>query len=190
LNTLVARAFLYDPLAAELKALDNELDPMQRTLSVSHTPLLKFVLPPIWIVIVGYASWQLWSNPETVFVDREVGAATAALRWLLLALLAASLVVLFAFVVPLKRVRLTPEGLLVSNYIREITVPFRDIERVRQNWLPTFRLVALDLRTDTALGRRAIFMPAVPRRTAFWRPDYWREDDLVDELRRLARVTD
>ena len=170
--------------------LDRELAPMQRTLSVRHTALLKFVLPPIWIGVVGYGVWQLSSNPEMVLVDREAGAATIALRWLLLALVAASLLVLFAFVVPLKRVRLAPDGLLVSNYLREITVPFRAIARVRQNWLPTFRLVALDLRTDTTLGRRVIFMPAATQRMAFWRADYWREDALVDELRRFAGLTD
>jgi hypothetical protein len=161
---------------------------MQRTVSIRHTALLKFVLTPIWIIIVVYAAWQLLSNPEAVLVDRESGSAMAA-RWLLLALLAVSLVVLVAFVVPLKRVQLEAEGLRVSNYIREITVPFGDIARVRQNWLPTFRVVTLNLRTDTPLGRRVIFMPAGPQRMAPWRSDYWREDDLVAELRRLAGLT-
>jgi hypothetical protein len=161
---------------------------MKRTLSARYTALLKFVLPPIWIGLVGYAGWQLWSNPD-VLLEGDAGAAALAVRWLLLALVAASLVVLFAFVVPLKRVHLTPDGLRISNYRREVTVPFRAIARVRQNWLPTFRLVMLELRTDAALGRRVIFMPAGPPRMAFWRADYWREDDLVSELRRLAGLT-
>ncbi len=154
---------------------------MERTLSLRHTALLKFVLPPIWIGIVVYGVWQLWSNPEAVLVAREAGAASLVLRWLLVALVAASLLVLFAFVVPLKRVRLAPDGLRVSNYRREVTMPFRAVARVRQNWLPTFRLITLDLRTATALGRRVIFMPAGPQRMAFWRAEYRREDDLVGE---------
>jgi hypothetical protein len=161
---------------------------MQRTLSAGHTALLNFVLPPIWIAVVGYAIWQLWSNPGAV-LEGDVGAGAVVLRWLLLALVAASLLVLFAFVVPLKRVQLTPDGLRVSNYRREVTVPFRAIARVRQNWLPTFRLVTLELRTDAGRSRRVIFMPAGPQRMAFWRPDYWREDDLVGELRTLAGLT-
>lgn len=161
---------------------------MQRTLSARHTVLLKFVLPPIWIGIAGYGLWQLWSNPETVLVDREGGAGTL-LRWLLLALVAASLLVLFAFVVPLKRVRLASGGLLVSNYRSEITVPFHAIARVRQKWLPTFRLITLDLRPDTGRGRQVIFVPAGPQRMAFWRADYSQEDDIVGELRRLAGLS-
>ncbi|MFN2566485.1 MAG: PH domain-containing protein [Gemmatimonadaceae bacterium] len=163
---------------------------MQRTLSVRHTALLKFLLPPVWLAVVAYAVWQLWSSPEEVLSDGEAGAATLALKWLFLALVAVSLVVLFAFVVPLKRVRLEPDGLRISNYFREITVPFSAIARVRQNWLPTYRLVTLDLRTETPLGRRVIFMPAGPRRWAFWRADYRREDEVVAELRALAGLTD
>lgn len=122
-------------------------------------------------------------------LDTDAGLGTAALKWIFLALLAAGLVVLFAFVVPLKRVRLTPDGLRISNYIREITVPFSAIAAVRQNWLPTFRLITIDLRTETPLGRRMIFMPAGTQRGAFWRAEYRREDALVSELRRLAGLT-
>ncbi|MGH2372855.1 MAG: hypothetical protein ACRDIC_05180, partial [bacterium] len=170
--------------------LDSEHASMDRTLSVRQTGLLKFVLPPVWISIVGYAGWRLLLRPETVLFDYEAGAATAAVKWLLLALLAISLLVLFAFVVPLKRVRLAADGLRVSNYVREVTVPFGAIARVRQNWLPTFRLITLELRSGTPLGRRVIFRPAVPQRMDFWRRDYWREDALVSELRRLAGLTD
>ena len=162
---------------------------MQRTLSFRHTGLLKFALPPIWLGIVSYGVWQLWSRPEDVLVDYDAGPATAALTWLFLALVAVSLLVMFAFVLPLKRVRLAPDGLRVSNYVREINIPFGEIARVRQNWLPTFRLVTLDLRTETPLGRRVIFMPAGSQRMAFWRAEYRREDDLVSELRRLAGLT-
>jgi hypothetical protein len=156
---------------------------MERTLSVRHTGILKFVLPPLWIGLAGYAIWQVWARPEQAF-NREVPGTV--LIWLLSALFAASLVVLFAFVIPLKRVRLIDDGLRVSNYRREVTIPFRDIARVRQNWLPTFRLITVDLRTDTPLGRRFIFMPAGAQRFAFWRPTYRQEDRLLGELRQLA----
>src|SRR5688572_29250854 len=153
---------------------------MLRTLSIRPTPLLKFALPPLWIGGVGYAIWLLWVHPERV-LDAEPGAATLALQWFFLALFALSLFLLFAFVVPLKRVQLASDGLRVSNYMREITIPFSAIARVRQNWLPTFRLITLDLRTQTPLGRRVIFMPAVPQLMAFWRANYWHEDELVRE---------
>jgi hypothetical protein len=163
---------------------------MQRTLSLRHTWLLKFVLPPVWLGIVGYAIWHSLSRPDDAFVDRNAGLTTTALTWVFFALIAASLSVLFAFVVPLKRVRLTPDGLRVSNYVREITIPFAAIARVRQNWLPTFRLIRLDLRTETPLGRHVIFMPVGSQGMAFWRAEYRREDEVVAELRRLAGLAD
>lgn len=109
---------------------------MTRTISIGSTPLLKSVLGPIWLVGAAYAIWVLWARPESVLDDYQPGGMTA-LQLILLALLAASLVVLFAFVVPLKRVRLAPDGLLVSNYLRESVVPFSAIASVRQYSLPT-----------------------------------------------------
>ena len=46
---------------------------MRRTLSARHTALLKSVLPPIWIGLVGSAAWLLWSNPD-VLLEGEAGA--------------------------------------------------------------------------------------------------------------------
>lgn len=155
-----------------------------RTLSTRPTPLLKFALPPLWLALAGYALWLIWVRPEVAFGGP--GPAALGLQSLLSAVIAISLVVLFAFVIPLKRVRLAPDGLRVSNYRRDITIPFTAVARVRQAWLPTFRLVAIDLRSETPLGRRVIFMPAVRRPLAFWRAAYWREDALVHELRSLA----
>ena len=159
---------------------------MPRMISSPVTPLLKFGLSPLWVGSVGYAICLLWLSPERVLNEAESTALTRALQWVFLALFAGSLLILLAFVVPLKRVSLGDDGLRVSNYVREITIPFSAIARVRQNWLPTFRLITLHLRTPTPLGRRVIFMPAVPRRMAFWRSDYWSEDELVRELRSLA----
>ena len=159
---------------------------MLRTLSIRASALVKFALPPLWIGGAGYVIWLLWVHPERVLADAELGPATLVPQRLFLALWVVSLVPLFAFVVPLKRVRLGPDGLCVSNYVREITIPFSAIESVRQSWLPTFRLITLELRTHTPLGRRVIFMPAGPRPLAFWRAAYWRADEIVRELRSLA----
>ena len=65
-------------------------------------------------------------------------------------------------------------------------MPFSAIESARQRWLRTFRLVALVLRADAGLGRRVLFMPAVPMPVAVWRKDYRREDEVVRELRALS----
>lgn len=162
---------------------------MPGTISIRATPLLKFVLPPVWLVAVAYALRLLWSGPQPALGDFDPTVALL-LRLILTALVAASLIVLIRFVLPLKRVRLMPDGLLVSNYVREIAVPFSAIESARQRWLPTFRLVTLVLRADAGLGRRVLFMPAVPMPVAVWRKDYWREDEVVRELRALSASSD
>ena len=159
---------------------------MQRTLSARSTPLLKFVLAPAWTALAAYVGWQLLFHPADIIAVSDTGVVAPATRWLLLVLLTASLAVLLAFVVPLKRVALTPDGLRISNYRREITVPFSAIARVRQNWLPTFRLVTVDLSSATPLGRRVIFMPAGAGRVAFWRAAYWQQDPVVTELQSLV----
>ena len=163
---------------------------MLRTISSRATPLLKFALSPFWVGAVGYALWLLWLYPERALDEGESTAVTRTLQWVFLALFAGSLLILLVFVVPLKRVRLGADGLRVSNYAREITIPFSAIARVQQNWLPTFRLITVHLRTETPFGRRLIFMPAVPRLRAFWRREYWKEDELVRELRSLAGLPD
>lgn len=157
---------------------------MQRTLSARSTPFLKFALPPIWMAGTGYVVWRLLTDPGTL-LGSEVETLTP-IGWILLALIGGSLIVLFAFVAPLKQVRLTESGLAISNYLRETTVPFDAILAIRQNWLPTFRLITLKLRPEFGWGSRVIFMPAGGQRFAFWRPQYRRQDPLVGELRRLA----
>lgn len=157
----------------------------ERTLSSPRTALLKFAVPIAWLAIGGYAVWRLWTRPDAV-LDVDPGSTTDALRWLFLVLFAVGLMLAFAFVAPLKRVRLGRDGLRISNFRREITLPFAAIARVRQSWLPTFRVVTMDLRHESEFGRRIIFRPAGPRRMAFWKADYGREDDLVGELKRLA----
>lgn len=163
---------------------------MSRTLSSRATPLLKFVLPPFWIGAAGYVIGLLWMHPERVLGEAGSAAGTLALQGLFFALVIGSLLILWAFVLPLKRVQLAADGLRVSNFVRETTIPFSAIARVRQNWLPTFRLITLDMRAQTPLGRRVIFMPAVPQRMAFWRAEYRREDEMVRELRSLAGLAD
>jgi hypothetical protein len=163
---------------------------MSRTLSASPTFVLKFVLAPLWSALAVYALWRLWSDPRGLLTEGLGEAAFAVIRWALVALLISSLVILIAFVVPLKRVRLAPDGLHVSNFRREIHVPFNVLTRVRQNWLPTFRLVTIELRAAGPFGRRIVFMPSGAGPLAVWRPSYWREDAIVGEIRRLAGLTE
>ena len=80
----------------------------------------------------------------------------------------------------LKRVRMDERQLYVSNYFREIHIPFAEITDVRQNrWLNS-RPITIYFRDATEFGGKATFMPK-------WRIQlFWRTDPVVSELKQLA----
>src|SRR5437870_13592916 len=61
--------------------------------------------------------------------------------------------------IPLKRVRLTQDTLLISNYWQEIRVPLRDVHDVTESRWINIHPVTLHLRHPTAFGSRVVFMP-------------------------------
>jgi hypothetical protein len=132
---------------------------MDRTVSSIMTFFLKFLLPPLWIGGFGIGILQ---ND----VDLQV-----MLYWIV-----GSTFLLWSSV-PLKRVVLRADGLSVSNYRREILIPFGAIERVTQNRWSGGRPVTIYLRSETPFGRRIRFMPAG------WRLALWQEDEVVKEIR-------
>jgi hypothetical protein len=83
----------------------------------------------------------------------------------------------------LKRVRIDGRQLFVSNFVREIRIPFSAIVDVRQNrWLNS-RPITIYFRDVTEFGDRATFMPKWRIRILFWRID-----PVVDELKQLAAL--
>jgi hypothetical protein len=154
---------------------------MPRTISAQSTPVLKFVLPPVCAVLFGVAAYALWSD-GTGLAFRALRATMPVLhQWLLLAVSATAAVSAFGTCPRLKRVQLTDAGLRVSNYFAEADIPFRAIERVSQGrWHPV-RPVTIWLRSDNRFGERITFVPVPRSRLAFWR-----EDEVVADLRALA----
>lgn len=156
---------------------------MPRTISSPSTPVLKFVLPPLGAALLGVAADALWSDGTGV-AFRALRAAMPVLhQWLLLAVVATAAVSVFGTCPRLKRVQLTDAGLRVSNYFAETDIPFRAIERVSQSRWHHVRPVTVWLRTDSSFGDRITFAPATRSRLAFWR-----EDEVVADLRALAHT--
>ena len=89
-------------------------------------------------------------------------------------------IIFVRFHFPLKQVELEDQTLYVSNYLREIQVPLRDVESVKQGFWFTRAFVTIWLRTQTDLGRRIVFIP--PRR---WSAS-WDRDPVVGELRAMV----
>ncbi len=95
----------------------------------------------------------------------------------------AGVVASVVYCVPLKRVRVSDHGesLVVSNYLREWTIPVGLISEVTQNRWLKLRPITIHLRIDPGCGSRVMFMP--PLRLNFL---FWREDPEVAELRSLV----
>ena len=76
------------------------------------------------------------------------------------------------------------EGLVVSNYFREVRIPRRKISGVSENRLLNHHPVTITLREDLGFGRRITFMPTA-RFFALWS-----SHPVVSELRRWAGLRD
>jgi hypothetical protein len=84
---------------------------------------------------------------------------------------------------PLKSVVAGRQGILVSNFFRELEIPYPQIAGVRENkWLNT-RVTTIWLRTDSAFGQQLRFQPYSHFILLFWR-----DHPAVVELRRRVQL--
>ncbi len=136
----------------------------ERTLSSAWTFWMKYVFPVVWISGFGSAT-ILTAAPQNKIVF--------LVAWSL-----GTIFILWANA-GLKRVRIDERQLHVSNYSREICVPFSAIADVRQNRWINSRPITIYFRDATPFGDQVTFMPKQ-------RFQFWSVDPVVDELKRLA----
>lgn len=140
-----------------------------RTMSSAWTFCYKFIVPALWAVAIGVASVSTFTN-ERVEVAIAVVWAVAG-------------VALLRVCVPLKRVSLEDDALLVSNFRTEWRIPYALIADVTQNRWIKLRPITIRLKRDVGCGETVVLMPYVRMRWHFLN-----EDPEVDELRGLAGV--
>ena len=117
-----------------------------------------------------------------MFVAAAPGNAFPALRWIFLTVTVGGGAWIYWSCGRLKRVRLSGDSLLVSNFRDEMRVPLSQIERVTGSVLMNPELVWVHFRRPTAFGDRIVFM-------APWRwPSGFSRHPVVGELQRLAAV--
>ena len=157
---------------------------MERDLSSGLTFIAKYVVPGIWIPLVGTQVITVYLSPvKAIYTDaRGMGPHFEAGFVLLFWLLGSAFFLWFGF--SIKRVRLTDGAILVSNYFNEWRVPFSLIESVSQNRWVQQRPVTIQLRADVGCGTTVKFLP--PHRYFLFR--FWREDPVVAQLRVLAGI--
>lgn len=81
----------------------------------------------------------------------------------------------------LKRVRIKDSAIYVSNYLKEIRIPFDAVADVTENRWINIHPVTIHLRSASEFGDRIIFMPKI-------RVFGWQSHPVVAELRGLTHV--
>ena len=157
------------------------MHPPTRDLSSAWTFSAKFVFPAVWISGFGLGTILIWLGG---FHDGNDASSPPQLKFVFLAVWVLGSTFIVWASAGLKRVRIDDRHLQVSNYVREICIPFTAIIDVKQNRWINSRPITIYFRDVTAFGDRATFLPK--RR---FRIKFWRIDPVVDELKQLAELT-
>ena len=147
-----------------------------RTLSSAQTFVMKYVFPTMWISGFGIGTLGLFLGAYHGHND-----ASPDTKWQFLAAWIAGTAFILWGCARLKRVRVDQSGLLVSNYLKEIRIPFDDIREVSENRWINIHPVTIYFRRSTPFGERVVFMPRV-------RLFSWRSHPVVGELQTLAHI--
>jgi hypothetical protein len=137
-----------------------------RVISSAQTFIDKFILPFVVVAVLALGLSRAGSSVLPIFVP--VGLLVAAsIYW---------------FYVRLKKVAIDSDGLVISNYVREVRVPWRDVIKVTGNrWKKTHQ-VTVTFDRDIGFGTSIVFMP----KFRFLWPG--REHPIAQELRELMAV--
>jgi hypothetical protein len=128
----------------------------RRELSSLTTPLVKFIIPGVWIMGFGFAFFD-YARDATHSIEMKW-------VWLLVWLLGSGLVIRVG--AGMLRVHLERDTIHVSNYFREIVIPFAEIGEVTGNRWTDSHLVTIHLLHSTEFGDAVTFIP----RLAFLAP--------------------
>jgi len=149
-------------------------------LSSAQTFFLKVVFPPLWIGVYGAATVVMFVASE---LPPKPGQPPLPdwVKWLFLGTLLGAGVLIVWACGRLKQVEMDGQNLYVSNFRREIAVPLREVEEVRQSRWVNHHQVVIELRRDSDFGSTLLFLPKI-------RPLLlWREHPVVERLRQAVR---
>lgn len=137
-----------------------------RTLSPPITFFIKVLFPALWSAGWGWGTLQLLLHPETVAFNGVVGGAPPGTAILFAGAWVVGTIMGIAFGWGLKRVRLSGDELLISNYLHEVRVPITAIRDVRHRFFAHAGSVTLDFDEATRFGSNITFL-AKGRRVRF-----------------------
>src|SRR5438552_17309498 len=150
----------------------------KRTLSSAQTFLMKFLFPTIWISGFGLGTLALFLG---ALHGSDNSPPPEGMKWVFQAAWIAGTIFIYWGCVRLKRVRIEDSAIYVSNYLKEIRIPFDAVADVTENRWLNIHPVTIHLRSATEFGDRITFMPKI-------RIFSWRSHPVVAELRELAHA--
>jgi hypothetical protein len=139
-------------------------------LSSLQTFVSKFIFPLIWI------GWTVFGTMKSIKVVDPKSWLAGFAFWLGFSGF------IYWSCVRLKKVSIDDQYLYVSNYLREIAIPFSAIGDVTYNWWLNSHPVTIYFKEPTEFGDKIVFMP----RFRFF-PFLGPHPD-VERLRRLAKI--
>jgi hypothetical protein len=134
-----------------------------RVISSAQTFFAKFIL--LFVIVAFFSYGYSLAGSRVLPILAPAGV-----------LLAASI---YWFYVRLKKVAIDSEGLAISNYVREVRVPWRDVIKVTGSRWKKTRQVTITFDRDIGFGTSIVFMP----KFRFLWPG--REHPIAQELRGL-----
>jgi len=137
---------------------------LPRVISSAQTFITKFILPLVVAAIFAFGLSFIGGRALPIVLP-VLAIAGWSVYW---------------YYIRLKKVTIEEEGLLISNYVREVRVPWRDIRDVSgSRWVKT-RQVKITFDRDTGFGTSIVFMP----KFRFLWPG--QEHPIAEELRQLV----
>lgn len=151
-----------------------------RTISSNLTFPVKVALPIAWVAGMAAITLGSWLG----FIHTSDGAPLPPeLNWLFLAMWGVGTPLVLWVGALLKKVRMDSLYLYISNFRKEIVVPFTNVARVTENPQNGVHPVTVYFRTRTAFGRKITFL------TTF-RLSTWSPHSVSAEIKTLAGIAD
>jgi hypothetical protein len=134
-----------------------EMPPVR--LSSRLTFFYKFILPTAWIL--GYGAGTIG-----LFMSRDPNARGSAVGFAAATLLGALIFAKWCF--PLKTVVAGKDGILVSNFLRQIEIPYPQIASLGETWLNRGQYATIRLNGDSPFGSEIRFLAYARFTLRFW----------------------
>ena len=136
----------------------------------------KFFLPVLVTGGMGLGAWRTYGHPQDVNLPPGMAPSYGWVAMLAMFVLVAG--IMWFTMAPLKKVELSGDQLIISDYRTEIRVPLEQVEKVDGRSITNPKRYTITFREPTDFGRRIVFLEPMA-----WTLLPWHECVEIAELR-------